>query len=112
VHRVDDPRSALTILEGRPDFDLVLSDVVMPGGMSGVALAHELRRRLPRLPVVLTTGYSEAAVQAAEDGFTILRKPYSAEALTEVVARCMTCGRGRPGRSPPVRGGLPTASDR
>jgi two-component system NtrC family sensor kinase len=103
VHRVDDPNSALTILEGRPDFDLVLSDIVMPGGMSGVAFARELRRRRPRLPVILTTGYSEAAEQAAEDGFTILRKPYSADALNEAVGRSIARGSGQNGGPPASR---------
>jgi CheY-like chemotaxis protein len=83
------------LLEERPDFDLVLSDIVMPGGMSGVDLAHSVRQRFPHLPVILTTGYSEAATRAAEDGLIILRKPYGAEALAEAVGHCMACAQRR-----------------
>jgi two-component system NtrC family sensor kinase len=59
----------------------VLSDIVMPG-MSGVELATELRRRGPDLPVILTTGYSEAiSGSKAFEGFRLLTKPYRIETL-------------------------------
>jgi two-component system, NtrC family, sensor kinase len=73
------------MLLARHDVDLVLTDIVMPGGMSGLDLAHELRRRFPDLPVLLTTGYSAAAQEATQDGFPILSKPYHRKALQEVV---------------------------
>jgi PAS domain S-box-containing protein len=65
---------------GRP-VDLVLSDVMMPGGMSGLDLARALRRGRPTLRVVLTTGYAEAAASMDGNEFSVLLKPYSLEAL-------------------------------
>ncbi|MGE7418897.1 ATP-binding protein, partial [Methylobacterium tarhaniae] len=67
-------------------FDVVFSDVVMPG-MGGLALAHELRRRLPRLPVVLASGYSHVLAQDDAHGFELLHKPYSAEQLGLILRR-------------------------
>ncbi|GJE03348.1 response regulator [Methylobacterium isbiliense] len=76
---------ALTALskDGTP-FDAVFSDVVMPG-MNGVELAREIRRRHPRLPIVLTSGYSSALAQDSSHGFELLQKPYSVEALSRIL---------------------------
>ncbi|OWQ89996.1 hypothetical protein CDN98_05800 [Roseateles terrae] len=68
-------------------FDVVLSDVVMPGGMDGQALVRELRRRRPGLPVVLISGYSDALT--AESSFPVLRKPASPAQLLDALARAM-----------------------
>ena len=77
---------ALSALEGaRADFDLVFSDVVMPG-MSGVELGREIQRRWPDLPVVLTSGYSHVLAEDGSHGFPLLQKPYSIEGLTRVLA--------------------------
>lgn len=69
-------------------FDGVFSDVVMPG-MGGVALARELRRRRPELPVILTSGYSEELAKCGYDGFEFLAKPYSADQISRVLAKAM-----------------------
>ena len=63
---------ALQVLAQARAFDVVLSDVVMPGDMDGLALARHLRRERPTLPVVLISGFSHAAVP---DEFALLRKP-------------------------------------
>jgi PAS domain S-box-containing protein len=60
---------------GKDGIDLVLSDIVMPGDMDGLMLAHAIRRRRPSLPILLSTGYSEAA-QKVRSEFPILRKPF------------------------------------
>ena len=67
-------------------FDVVFSDVVMPG-MGGVALAEELRRRLPHLPVILASGYSHVLAENGTYGFELLHKPYSADQLSRVLRR-------------------------
>ncbi|MCJ2084228.1 PAS domain-containing protein [Methylobacterium sp. J-090] len=67
-------------------FDVVFSDVVMPG-MDGVALAHEIGRRHPDLPVVLTSGYSHVLAKAGTGGLDLLRKPYSVEELSRILRR-------------------------
>ncbi len=78
---------ALRILDQDPGrFDLVFSDVVMPG-MGGIALGHELRRRMPHMPFVLTSGYSHALADDGAHGFDLLRKPYSAESLDRILRR-------------------------
>ncbi|AWN40747.1 ATP-binding protein [Methylobacterium durans] len=67
-------------------FDAVFSDVVMPG-MDGVHLAREIRRLHPGLPVVLTSGYSHVLAKEGPDGFELLQKPYSVEALSHILRR-------------------------
>jgi signal transduction histidine kinase/CheY-like chemotaxis protein len=66
--------AALALLDGGLQVDVVFSDVVMPGSLSGIDLARALRRRWPELPVVLATGYTERRV--ALPGVPILAKPY------------------------------------
>lgn len=80
------PVAALGALaNGRP-VDVVLSDIMMPGGMSGLELAREIRRRQPKLPIVLTTGYSEATAGMESEEFELLLKPYSLEGLYKALS--------------------------
>src|ERR1700682_5527231 len=65
-------------------FDVVFTDVVMPG-MTGIDLAQEIRRRHFDLPVVLTSGYSHVLSQNGSFGFELLPKPYSIEQLARVL---------------------------
>jgi two-component system NtrC family sensor kinase len=65
-------------------FDVVFSDVVMPG-MTGIELAQEIRRHHHDLPVVLTSGYSHVLAQNGTFGFELLQKPYSIEQLARVL---------------------------
>jgi ActR/RegA family two-component response regulator len=53
----------------------------MPGGMNGLELADAVRRRIPNLAVLLTTGYSSSAHDAVRRGFEVLQKPYDLAAL-------------------------------
>jgi PAS domain S-box-containing protein len=72
-------REALDVLEKHGQVDMLFSDLIMPGGMNGVVLAREARRRQPRLKILLTTGYAEASVERVEAGgseFEIINKPY------------------------------------
>ena len=79
---VTNAEAALTALsENASGFDLVFSDVIMPG-MNGVDLAAVLRDRYPDLPVVLTSGYSSVLAENIDRGFELIRKPYSVEALS------------------------------
>jgi two-component system, NtrC family, sensor kinase len=77
--------------EGRR-IDLLLTDLVMPGGMMGTDVAAELRRTHPRLKVIFTTGYSPGMAPAQhllEEGVNFLPKPYSPNKLAEIVRRCL-----------------------
>jgi signal transduction histidine kinase/ActR/RegA family two-component response regulator len=81
VTRAAGAAAALRLLETMPELELMFSDMVMPGRMNGMDLAKEVSRRRPGLPILLTTGFSEAASQAREQGFRLLMKPYRIEAL-------------------------------
>jgi CheY-like chemotaxis protein len=91
---VTGPEAALERLEGGGErFDLVFSDVLMPGGMSGLDLAREVGRRWPDLPVLLATG---DPADAERGGFPVLRKPYATPELTRAAAALLR----RSGREP------------
>ncbi|MFC3694680.1 PAS domain-containing hybrid sensor histidine kinase/response regulator [Chenggangzhangella methanolivorans] len=80
-------REALDLLRREPRrFDLVFSDIVMPG-MGGVELGQEINRLYPGLPVLLTSGYSDVLVDQGRLGFELLQKPYAAEDLSRLVSR-------------------------
>jgi PAS domain S-box-containing protein len=70
-------------------YDLVFSDVIMPG-MNGVDLAVAVRERYPGLPVVLTSGYSNVLAQNADRGFELIQKPYSVEALSRILRKAIS----------------------
>ncbi|NEU14673.1 PAS domain-containing protein [Methylobacterium sp. BTF04] len=70
-------------------FDVVFSDVVMPG-MDGIDLGHEIRRRYHDLPIVLTSGYSHVLAKNGTYGFELLHKPYSVEDLSRILRKVAT----------------------
>jgi len=76
----DSAEAALKLLAEGTKVDLVFSDIVMPGTIDGVGLASEVRSRYPHMPVILTTGYSDAT-QAVPSDLRILRKPFDTDAL-------------------------------
>ena len=84
---VDNATHALEELAaGAERYDVVFTDVVMPG-MTGIELAQEIRRYHSDLPVVLTSGYSHVLSESGSDGFEVLQKPYSMEQLSRVLHR-------------------------
>ncbi|MGY3547166.1 two-component system NtrC family sensor kinase [Bradyrhizobium sp. USDA 4472] len=94
---VDNATDALTELVGAPErFDVVFSDVVMPG-MTGLDLAQAIRDRCIGVPIVLTTGYSHALSQDGVAGFELVQKPYSIEELSRVLHRAARLKRVRGG---------------
>lgn len=82
-----DASEALYILTSGQPFDVVLSDLVMPGEMNGLDLARHVRSRWPALPVLLATGYSDQAAKALKEGFPLISKPYEPAALLLAVER-------------------------
>lgn len=81
---------ALIELARNPEeFDVVFSDVVMPG-ISGVELATRLRELYPNLPVVLTSGYSHVLAEKGSRGFELLHKPYSIDHLSRMLIRVVS----------------------
>jgi signal transduction histidine kinase len=91
VRRVESGNAAVLRLErDARNFDLVLTDIVMPGGLSGVEVLGYVRDRHPHLPVVLMTGYSNELHKVSPDEVVLL-KPFSphelADALRKALAR-------------------------
>ncbi|RTM10196.1 MAG: hybrid sensor histidine kinase/response regulator [Bradyrhizobiaceae bacterium] len=94
---VDNATDALAELVLDADrFDVVFSDVVMPG-MTGLDLAQAIRDRGVDVPVVLTSGYSQALSQEGVAGFDLVQKPYSIEELSRVLHRATRIRRVRDG---------------
>ena len=90
VLRAEAAAPALTILEAAGRIDLMLTDLIMPGGMNGVELAHAAVALRPGLPVILTSGYTGETLGAAtETPWPLLPKPYPAEALAAVIDAVM-----------------------
>ncbi|MBW8270869.1 hybrid sensor histidine kinase/response regulator [Caldovatus aquaticus] len=90
VREAPDGRAALALLEGGAALDLLFTDVVMPGGLSGVELAEAARRLRPALAVLLASGYVGEATAREEDAgaaaFPLLGKPYDRAALLAAAA--------------------------
>jgi PAS domain S-box-containing protein len=85
VRRVSDAETALREVE-RDGIDLIFSDIVMPGKMDGLGLARRLKEIRPDLPILLATGYSDAAANV-RGNFPILRKPYEIHELSRAIAK-------------------------
>lgn len=87
TRRANNAKQALALIAAdQLAFDLVFSDVIMPG-MNGVELATIIRERYPDLPVVLTSGYSSVLAENAHHGFELIQKPYSVEALSRTLRK-------------------------
>lgn len=80
-----DGEQALSIVMSGEIIHLVFCDIVMPGKLNGIDVARILREHFPRLPVLLTTGYTTEAGNAPQEGFAILAKPYRPEVLHRAI---------------------------
>jgi len=80
-------------------FDLVFSDVIMPG-MNGLEFGELVRQRYPGLPVVLTSGYSAVMAEHGRHGFELILKPYTSDALVRVFRKAIA------GQKPPPAAAL------
>ncbi|QLC25150.1 PAS domain S-box protein [Parasphingopyxis algicola] len=89
VMHAKNAEEALIALENEPDeFDIIFSDIVMPG-LSGLDLAAQVRSQKPTLPILLATGYSEAAARGEGSEFPILPKPYKRDILSAKLCETM-----------------------
>ena len=87
---VDSVAAALGVLSGKERVDLVFTDVLLPGGGSGLDLAREIARRKLDVPVVLTSGYGGGVTaRLAAANLPFLRKPYRIEALKSVIEEAL-----------------------
>jgi signal transduction histidine kinase len=84
--------AALALVEADTQFDLLFTDVIMPGGLNGRQLADEIGRRRPGLKVLFTTGYAENAIVhhgRLDPGVTVLTKPYRKAELAAKVREAL-----------------------
>ena len=91
--------AALALLEGAAAIDLLFTDIMLPEGGSGTALAGAAQRSRPGLPVLLTTGYTAAALERHGVGASdapMLRKPYRIPDLIERIHAALRAARERP----------------
>lgn len=93
-----DGPSALAHLPEMPDFDLLFTDVVMPGGMNGRELAEAVRSQRPHVRVLFTSGYTENAIVhhgRLDSGVHLLSKPYRRKALAAKIRQVLDESQGR-----------------
>ena len=86
-----DAKSGLEQFTQNPDIDLVFSDVIMPGGTSGIEMAKEMLAQKPNSLILLATGYSdkaEALVSKASqsDNIAVVAKPYDINKIPKLIA--------------------------
>jgi PAS domain S-box-containing protein len=87
VSRAANADEALAIARTDPTLGLVITDVIMPGGKSGVDLAVALATERPELPILLSSGYTgQELMRAHETPWPLLRKPYALDALAQAMA--------------------------
>lgn len=90
-----DSKAALQMIEAGQAFDLLFTDVVIPGGMSGRELAEEVAKRRPGLKVLYTSGYTDNAIVhhgKLDDGVMLLTKPYRRNQLAEMIRKALNGG--------------------
>lgn len=86
---------ALEVVERGDSFDLLFTDVVMPGSMNGRELADEVRKRRPGMKVLFTSGYTEDAIfrhGRLDPGVLLLAKPYSKAEIARMIRHALTSG--------------------
>ncbi len=80
--------AAIEVLAEHADIDLVFTDLVMPGGMSGYEVAEHVQDARPDIKVLLTSGYAEELMNGdklPERNLKLLRKPYRQAALAKAI---------------------------
>lgn len=96
VVAVRDAAAALAALEAAPDFDLLFTDIVMPGSMDGRQLAQKALEQAPGLKVLFTSGYTEERIAEDEKGLPpgsgVLHKPYRRSDLAERIGELLAVG--------------------
>ncbi len=86
--------------EHKDSIHLLLTDMIMPGGMTGRELAETLRAENPVLKVIYTSGYSTDILEKAStlvEGFNFLQKPYQSQQLAQTVRKCLDENNAAPG---------------
>lgn len=85
--------NALKVLERDHNFDLLLTDIVMPGGMNGLALAKKVQQNFPDLKIVFMSGYATDAIDIegeSEFNMHLLRKPFRVSEMAEIMREVLS----------------------
>jgi PAS domain S-box-containing protein len=92
AYRAQDGISALEVIEQHQDIDLIVTDIMMPGGMNGVELAAKVRQRLPQIKLIYCSGFPADAMTERKlslvDG-PLLHKPYQRTGFGAMVSAAM-----------------------
>lgn len=92
IIEAEDGKTALSLMDERQDIDVLFTDVVLPGGLSGPDIVREAHRIRPDLNVVLTSGYPEGEINelASDDELRwFIRKPYRGSELAELLDKVL-----------------------
>jgi two-component system NtrC family sensor kinase len=92
--RAQNAADALNQLQRGSNISLVLSDIAMPGGMNGIALAQEIEQRYPSIPVLLNSAHADMA-SASTSRFVVLRKPFQLAVLDKSLRDALERGAPR-----------------
>jgi PAS domain S-box-containing protein len=92
VTRASAAHQALDALATNAEFDLLISDIAMPGGMNGLELAHAAKQRRPQLKILLISGYADESIGGAveDDTWPFLKKPYLQQDLDAALRAIFT----------------------
>jgi PAS domain S-box-containing protein len=89
----NDAAQALRVLAETPQIDLMLTDIIMPGGMNGVDLARTVRELMPSIKIIYTSGFPSDALALKNftlEGGTLLNKPYRLAELGAAINLAMS----------------------
>ena len=88
-----DGRQALALLERGEKVDVLFSDVVMPGGISGVELARRVRSSRPEIGILLASGYAAQELRGEAPDFELLAKPYERDVIVQKISAMVRTAR-------------------
>jgi PAS domain S-box-containing protein len=89
---VSDGRAALACIDSEQPFDLLFTDLIMPGGMNGRELAEDVMRRRPGTKVLYTSGYTDNGIMhhgRLDEGVMLISKPYRKSTLAQMVRQAL-----------------------
>ena len=93
VHTAPDGRTALESIRNGANYDIIFTDIVMPGGMNGQELAAVVANDAPNIKLLFTSGYAAGAFEhlglAEQSNLNILQKPYKAAQLRDAIERAL-----------------------
>lgn len=92
---------AVSILENLKSFSMVMTDIRMPGNLDGWDLMHLVLNRWPNLPILVSSGYTQAAVSELPANVTLLPKPWALDTLLTTIEDVLPPRRAEDGQTQP-----------